>query len=104
MPDSSISQEYTNKINSFPSLQGFGAPLKGCLRGNLSSDTKIYSSLAEVQRAALKNQDCTGFTSLPSGGWRLRVAKRVENSRKTTENMDVSFLKLAFHPIQTDDL
>ena len=104
MAFSTISDEYITKIDSFPCLQGFGAPQQGCLMGNLSSDKKIYTSLAEVQRAALKNPECAGFTSLPNGGWRLRVGRQVWNSKKSIQNMDVSFLKLAYHPRQTDDL
>ena len=76
MAFSTISQQYSDKIDSFPYLQGFGAPQQGFIAGNVRDDKKIYSSLAEVQRAAMKNPECTGFTSLPKGGWRLRVRAR----------------------------
>ena len=104
MAFSTISEDYINKIDSFPYLQGFGAPQQGFIAGNVRDDKKIYSSLAEVQRAAMKNPACTGFTSLPKGGWRLRVADSVKINATSIRNMDVSFLKLAYHPRQTDDL
>ena len=104
MAFSTISQQYSDKIDSFPYLQGFGAPQQGFIAGNVRDDKKIYSSLAEVQRAAMKNPECTGFTSLPKGGWRLRVADSVKINTTSIRNMDVSFLKLAYHPRQTDDL
>ena len=99
-----ITRQYQDKIDSNPDIQGFGAPQQGCIMGNLASDTKTYRTLGEAQRAAKATPECAGFTSLPKGGWRLRIETSVGNSPTSVRNMDVSYLKIQYHKPQFDDL
>jgi len=99
-----ISKQYQDKIDELPDIQGFGAPQLGFIRGNLASDKKTYRTLGEAQRAAKATPECTGFTSLPSGGWRLRVGTCVKIDAGSIGHMDVSFLKVQYHQPQRDEL
>ena len=104
MTDAEKEREYNEKINSLPALEGFGQPQKGWIRDNV--DGKKYKTLAEVQRAALANPDCTGFTSLPKGGWKLRMGEKVNIGAgdEWYVKKDVSYLKNEFHPSRRDEL
>ena len=96
MTDAEKEREYNEKINSLPALEGFGLPQKGWIYNNV--DGRKYKTLGEVQRAALANPDCTGFTS-SEGGWKLRMGKKIcRRSKGWYDRMDVSYLKNEFHP------
>ena len=99
-----ISKQYQDKIDELPDIQGFGAPQQGFIRGNLASDKKTYKTLGEAYRAAKATPECTGFTSLPTGGWSLRIGTYVKTNVGSIRHMDVSFLKVQYHQPQRDDL
>ena len=111
MTDAEKEREYNEKINSLPALEGFGPPQKGFIPKNVEGTRgKIYATIAEAQRAALANPDCSGFTS-SEGGWKLRGAG-TEKTVKTVktrskgwyDRMDISYLKNEYHTSRRDEL
>ena len=96
-------QQAQQNLAKLPKLKGFGAPFGGFIEDNIEDKT-LYNTLAEAACAALMDDTCTGITYMPrSDRYRLRGGALNQRMGSIVNN-DHSYLKIRFHPRQTDDL